>query len=39
LILGGHREGTGRNFDGMIDEVKIWQGIPEQKSFEVGPAK
>jgi hypothetical protein len=24
LILGGHREGTGRNFDGMIDEVALW---------------
>ncbi|MDG2223310.1 MAG: alkaline phosphatase D family protein [Rubripirellula sp.] len=37
LILGGHREGTGRNFDGMIDEVKIWQGITVQPQFEVGP--
>ncbi len=26
LIIGGHREGTGRNFDGWIDEVKIFQG-------------
>lgn len=24
LILGGHRDGTGRNFDGMIDEMAIW---------------
>jgi hypothetical protein len=24
LILGGHRDGTGRNFDGMIDEVALW---------------
>jgi len=25
LIIGGHRAGTGRNFDGWIDEVKVWQ--------------
>lgn len=24
LIIGGHRAGTGRNFDGMIDEVALW---------------
>jgi hypothetical protein len=24
LILGGHRAGTGRNFDGLIDEVALW---------------
>ena len=24
LIIGGHRSGTGRNFDGLIDEVAIW---------------
>ncbi|MFC4991912.1 LamG-like jellyroll fold domain-containing protein [Rubritalea tangerina] len=24
LIIGGHRAGTGRNFDGLIDEVAIW---------------
>jgi len=24
LIIGGHRDGTGRNFDGMIDEVALW---------------
>ena len=27
LIIGGHRNGTGRNFDGMIDEVAIWQRL------------
>ncbi|MFG0265476.1 MAG: alkaline phosphatase D family protein [Rhodopirellula sp. JB055] len=26
LVIGGHREETGRNFDGWIDEVSIWQG-------------
>ncbi|WP_236623836.1 alkaline phosphatase D family protein [Rhodopirellula baltica] len=26
LVIGGHREGTGRNFDGWIDEVSVWQG-------------
>ena len=24
LIIGGHREGIGRNFDGAIDEIAIW---------------
>lgn len=24
LVIGGHRTGTGRNFDGMIDEVALW---------------
>lgn len=24
LIIGGHRTGTGRNFDGLIDEVAMW---------------
>jgi len=27
LIIGGHRNGTGRNFDGLIDEVAIWNRI------------
>ncbi|WP_417848088.1 LamG-like jellyroll fold domain-containing protein [Thalassoglobus sp.] len=26
LIIGGHRAGTGRNFDGWIDDVRIFQG-------------
>lgn len=25
LILGGHREGVGRNFQGLLDEVALWQ--------------
>lgn len=24
LVIGGHRAGVGRNFDGLIDEVAIW---------------
>ena len=24
LVIGGHRAGTGRNFDGLIDEVAFW---------------
>ncbi len=24
LVIGGHRAGTGRNYDGLIDEVAIW---------------
>ena len=27
LIIGGHRAGTGRNFDGLIDELAIWQTV------------
>ena len=27
LIIGGHRDGTGRNFDGLIDEVAVWQRV------------
>jgi len=27
LIIGGHRTGTGRNFDGLIDEVAVWQTV------------
>ncbi|PHQ31972.1 alkaline phosphatase D family protein [Rhodopirellula bahusiensis] len=26
LVIGGHREGTGRNFDGWINNVSVWQG-------------
>ncbi|QEG39194.1 alkaline phosphatase D family protein [Roseimaritima ulvae] len=36
LVIGGHRDGTGRSFDGWIDEVKIWQGVlDEQRIGEV----
>ena len=27
LIIGGHRAGAGRNFDGLIDEVRVWQRV------------
>lgn len=27
LIIGGHRAGTGRNFDGLIDEVALWSRV------------
>ena len=33
LIVGGHREGAGRNFDGKIDELAIWGRVIE--NFEV----
>ena len=29
LIIGGHRKGVGRNFNGMIDEVALWQRVLE----------
>lgn len=31
LVIGGHREGTGRNFDGWIDEVKVWQEVFDEQ--------
>ena len=34
LIIGGHRAGKGRNFDGLIDEVKIWNGERTAKEIE-----
>lgn len=27
LVIGGHRVGTGRNFDGCIDELSVWQEV------------
>jgi hypothetical protein len=27
LVLGGHRTGTGRNYDGRLDEVAIWSRV------------
>ena len=27
LVIGGHRAGTGRNFDGLIDEVALWSRV------------
>lgn len=27
IVIGGHRNGVGRNFDGWIDEVAIWQRV------------
>jgi alkaline phosphatase D len=27
LVIGGHRAGRGRNFEGYIDEVSIWQKV------------
>jgi alkaline phosphatase D len=27
LVIGGHRAGTGRNFDGMIDEIAMWSRV------------
>jgi hypothetical protein len=29
LVIGGHREGAGRNYDGLIDEVALWQRVLE----------
>ncbi len=27
LVIGGHRDGTGRNYDGLIDEVGLWSRV------------
>jgi hypothetical protein len=27
LVIGGHRDGVGRNFNGLIDEVALWQRV------------
>ncbi|MDB2673697.1 LamG domain-containing protein [Akkermansiaceae bacterium] len=27
LVIGGHRAGTGRNFDGQIDDVAFWDNV------------
>ncbi|MDG1873496.1 MAG: alkaline phosphatase D family protein [Mariniblastus sp.] len=40
LIIGGHRAGKGRNFDGVIDDVAIWNRVLTQteiaRLFEEG---
>ncbi|MFK8114461.1 MAG: LamG domain-containing protein, partial [Rubripirellula sp.] len=33
LVIGGHRAGTGRNFDGLVDEVSVWQGAMNQAAI------
>ena len=30
VVIGGHRAGTGRNFDGWIDEVAVWLRLLDQ---------
>jgi len=34
LVIGGHRDGTGRNFEGLIDDVAFFDGVlsPDQIS-------
>lgn len=27
FVFGGHRQGTGRNFDGLLDEVALWNRV------------
>ncbi len=32
MVIGGHRAGVGRNFDGLMDEIQVYQSVlrPEQ---------
>ncbi len=34
LIIGGHRAGEGRNYEGLIDEVKVWQRVLSERELE-----
>ncbi len=34
LVIGGHRAGEGRNFDGMIDEVAIWNRVLSKSDID-----
>ncbi|MEZ6039984.1 MAG: alkaline phosphatase D family protein [Planctomycetaceae bacterium] len=34
LVIGGHRAGTGRNYDGLIDEVTVWQRVLSMTELE-----
>jgi hypothetical protein len=34
LIIGGHRAGSGRSFDGWIDEVAVWQRVLSPEDIE-----
>ena len=34
LIIGGHREGMGRNFDGAIDEIAIWGRVLGEQEID-----
>lgn len=34
LVIGGHRNGSGRNFDGLIDEVALWSRVLSQPEIQ-----
>ncbi|TWT51663.1 LamG domain-containing protein [Allorhodopirellula solitaria] len=34
LVIGGHRAGEGRNFDGKIDEISIWNRVLTSQEIE-----
>ncbi|MEO1617373.1 MAG: alkaline phosphatase D family protein [Planctomycetota bacterium] len=34
IVIGGHRAGTGRNFDGLVDEIRVWQGLLGEKELK-----
>ncbi len=34
LVIGGHRAGGGRNFDGLIDEVAIWNRVLSESEID-----
>ena len=33
LVIGGHRDGTGRNYNGLIDEVGLWARVLEPEEI------
>lgn len=33
MILGEHRDGTGRNFDGLMDEVALWSRVLTEREI------
>ena len=34
LVIGGHRDAVGRNFDGWVDEVAVWERALSQQEIE-----
>lgn len=39
LVIGGHRAGKGRNFDGFVDDLKIYQGLLNEDEIKASATK